>query len=114
VRLTNNERNPRLDPSDPPDTINRPLTMSNDAPLAVSDAEVVALTTAAIELSRADISQRAIDTAQPPRELHQQQPGITIDLGHKGIVRLPDEVIDIIRAEIERCSRPASMLENNN
>jgi hypothetical protein len=74
--------------------------MSNDAPTPISDDEVVALTKAAFEHSRQDISHRA--AAETPRELQQQQPGITIDLGHKNIARLPDEVIDVIRAEIER------------
>lgn len=76
--------------------------MSNDVPTPISDDEVVALARAAITQSRDDITQRAADTTQAPRELQQQQPGITIDLGHKGIVRLPDEVIDVIRTEIER------------
>lgn len=75
--------------------------MSNDAPVPISDDEVVALAKAAFNHSRQDIGQRGADA---PRELHQQQPGITIDLGHKNIARLPDEVVDVIRAEIERCA----------
>jgi hypothetical protein len=31
-----------------------------------------------------------------------QRPGVTVDFGHKRIVNLPDEVIDIIKDEIER------------
>jgi hypothetical protein len=73
--------------------------MSNGTPTAISDDEVVALAQQILRQSREDIDQRA---EQAPRELQQQQPGITIDLGHKNIVRLPDEVIDVIRAEIER------------
>jgi hypothetical protein len=73
--------------------------MSNDTPTPISDDEVVALARQILLQSREDIDQR---TEQAPRELQQQQPGITIDLGHKNIVRLPDEVIDVIRAEIER------------
>jgi hypothetical protein len=73
--------------------------MSNDSPPPVSDEEVVALAQQILRQSRDDIDQRA---EQAPRELQQQQPGITIDLGHKNITRLPDEVIDVIRAEIER------------
>ena len=84
--------------------------MSNDAPTPISDDEVVALTKAAFEHSRQDINHRA--AAETPRELQQQQPGITIDLGHKNIARLPDEVIDVIRAEIERYTAlpPASAM----
>jgi hypothetical protein len=77
--------------------------MSNDSATPISDEEVVAKVRVLIEQSREDINQRAVaDNPQPPRELQQQQPGITIDLGHKSIVRLPDEVIDVIRTEIER------------
>jgi hypothetical protein len=79
--------------------------MSNDAPTPISDDEVVALAKAAFEHSRSDLSQRAA-AESAPRELQQQQPGITIDLGHKNIARLPDEVIDVIRDEIERCLCP--------
>ena len=77
--------------------------MSNDTPAPISDDEVVALTKSAIDQSREDINQRAVSDNPQARDLQQQQPGITIDLGHKNIVRLPDEVIDVIRAEIERC-----------
>jgi hypothetical protein len=77
--------------------------MSNDTPTPISDDEVVALTKAAFTQSRQDITQRGVgDTPSAPRDVQQQQPGITIDLGHKSIARLPDEVIDVIRAEIER------------
>jgi hypothetical protein len=79
--------------------------MSNDTPTPISDEEVVALAKAAFSQSHEDITQRAQADNNPngPRELQQQQPGITIDLGHKSIARLPDEVIDVIRVEIERC-----------
>ena len=30
------------------------------------------------------------------------KPGVTIDLGHKYIARIPDEMVDIIKDEIER------------
>ncbi|KAL1797397.1 hypothetical protein ACET3X_004003 [Alternaria dauci] len=85
--------------------------MSNDGPTPISDDEVVALTKAAFEHSRQDINHRA--AAETPRELQQQQqqqPGITIDLGHKNIARLPDEVIDVIRAEIERLALSHNLL----
>ena len=76
--------------------------MSNDAPSPISDDEVVALAKAAFEQSRDDINHRAAETPNAAPNLQSQQPGITIDLGHKNIARLPDEVIDVIRAEIER------------
>ncbi|KAH7125335.1 RAM signaling pathway protein-domain-containing protein [Dendryphion nanum] len=84
--------------------------MSNDA-APPSDEQVVALAKAAIAQSREDINHRAI-ADQPARDLQQQQqqPGITIDLGHNSIVRLPDEVIDVIRAEIERLALSHNLL----
>jgi hypothetical protein len=90
--------------------------MSNDVPKPISDDEVVALAKAAFEHSRQDINHRA--AAETPRELQQQQqqqPGITIDLGHKNIARLPDEVIDVIRDEIERytCTSTSTMTTFN-
>ncbi|KAF2833692.1 hypothetical protein CC86DRAFT_365523 [Ophiobolus disseminans] len=82
--------------------------MSNDA-TPISDDEVVALAKAAFDHSRSDISQRAL-AESAPRELQQQQPGITIDLGHKNIARLPDEVINVIRTEIERLALSHNLL----
>jgi hypothetical protein len=77
--------------------------MSNDVATPISDDEVLALAKAAISQSREELNQRAVtDTPPPSRDLQQQQPGITIDLGHNAIARLPDEVIDVIRSEIER------------
>ncbi|KAF2417657.1 hypothetical protein EJ08DRAFT_654477 [Tothia fuscella] len=61
---------------------------------AVSEEDVIKLARAAMDLSR-----RVDDGSSPPEG---QQPGITVDLTHKNITRLPDEVIDIIKDEIER------------
>ncbi|KAF3007928.1 RAM signaling network component [Curvularia kusanoi] len=74
--------------------------MSNEVP--IPDEEVVALAKAAFSHSR-----------QPdaPREVQQQHTGITIDLGHKNIARLPDEVIDVIRTEIERLALSHNLLQ---
>jgi hypothetical protein len=74
--------------------------MSNDPPKALTDKDVVALARDAIENSREENLRRS-ETPGTAKDL-QHQPGITIDLGHKNIVNLPDEVIDVIRAEIER------------
>jgi hypothetical protein len=94
--------------------------MSNDTPPPIADADVVALAKAAFNHSRQDISQRAPDAPRDPQQqqLQQQQqqqqqqqpPGITIDLGHKNIARLPDEVIDVIRLEIERLALSHNLL----
>src|SRR5215469_2995075 len=64
-----------------------------------SDDEVIDFAREAIEASREE-SRRGRDGVLST-EL--QQPGVTVDLGHRNIVRLPDEVIDIIKQEIERC-----------
>jgi len=64
-----------------------------------SDDEVIAVAREAIEASREDI-RRGRDGIL---STDLQQPGVTVDLAHMNIVRLPDEVIDIIKQEIERC-----------
>jgi hypothetical protein len=58
----------------------------------VTTEDVVSLARAAISSSREE-SRRADDVSSS---------GITVDLTHKNIARLPDEVIDIIKDEIER------------
>lgn len=73
-------------------------TMSEDRP-PLSDDEVVALVRKTIEQVREDTTRRT----EPDVVKDLAQPGITIDLGHHGIRRLPEEVIDIIKADIERC-----------
>jgi hypothetical protein len=73
--------------------------MSGDPPRGLSNNEVVGLAKEAIEVAREE-ALRTADNLGAPREL--QQPGLTIDLGHKGILSLPDEVIEVIKDEIER------------
>lgn len=72
--------------------------MSEDRP-PLSDDEVVALVRKTIEQAREDTTRRT----EPDVVKDLAQPGITIDLGHHAIRRLPEEVIDIIKADIERC-----------
>ena len=64
----------------------------------LTDEDVIALARAAIEASRDEI-RRGRDGVDA---VDLQQPGVTVDLGHKNIIRLPDEVVDIIKDEIER------------
>jgi hypothetical protein len=61
-------------------------------PPLMTAEDVVSLARAAISTSR-EQSRRGDDASSS---------GITVDLTHKNIVRLPDEVIDIIKDEIER------------
>jgi len=63
-----------------------------------TDDEVIAMAREAIDVSR-DEMRRGRDGVVS-NDL--QQPGVTVDLGHRNITRLPDEVIDIIKVEIER------------
>jgi len=43
------------------------------------------------------------------------KPGVTIDLSHKQIQRFPEEVIDIIKNELERysLSRPTTVMKSS-
>jgi hypothetical protein len=76
----------------------RSRTMSEEFPQGagppppVTTEDVVSMARAAISASREE-SRRADDALSS---------GITVDLTHKNIARLPDEVIDIIKDEIER------------
>lgn len=64
----------------------------------LSPEDIISLAREAIETSRDEVRRSGEGTAST--EL--QQPGVTVDLGHKNITRLPEEVIDIIKDEIER------------
>ncbi|KAF2809598.1 uncharacterized protein BDZ99DRAFT_443981 [Mytilinidion resinicola] len=85
--------------------------MSNDPPKPMTDQDVVALAREAIENSREEHKRAVAETPGASKDLR-QQPGITIDLGHKNIVSLPDEVIDVIRTEIERLALSHNNLSN--
>lgn len=68
------------------------------------DSEVIALAKEAIAASREE-TRRSADDDGVTKEL--QQPGATIDLGHKTVSSLPEEVIDIIKDDIERYVLPS-------
>lgn len=68
-------------------------------PQILPDSEVVALAREAIAASREE-TRRSADDDGVPKEL--QQPGVTIDLGHKNVHNLPEDVVDIIKDDIER------------
>jgi hypothetical protein len=69
-------------------------------PPLMTTEEVVSLARAAISSSR-EQSRRGDDASSS---------GITVDLTHRNIARLPDEVIDIIKDEIERLVNALSQL----
>ncbi|KAI9771324.1 MAG: RAM signaling network component [Geoglossum simile] len=67
---------------------------------AISAGQVVALAEEAMKAAREEM-QRSVSggDAGAGGDL---KPGVTIDLGHKYIARIPDEMVDIIKDEIER------------
>ncbi|KAK8202765.1 hypothetical protein HDK77DRAFT_383726 [Phyllosticta capitalensis] len=74
--------------------------MSEDRP-PLQDDEVIFLARKAIAQAREETPRRNDpDPDVVAKDL--QQPGVTIDLGHHSIKRLPDDVVDIIKADIER------------
>ncbi|KAK7565947.1 RAM signaling pathway protein-domain-containing protein [Phyllosticta paracitricarpa] len=74
--------------------------MNEDRP-PLQDDEVIFLARKAIAQAREETPRRNDpDPDVVAKDL--QQPGVTIDLGHHSIKRLPDDVVDIIKADIER------------
>lgn len=74
--------------------------MSDAAAPPMRDEDVVALVSEAIDAARDELRRSVAGSDDTGAEV--QQPGITIDLGHRNIQHLPEEVIDIIKDEIER------------
>lgn len=85
--------------------------MSEDRP-PLQDDEVIFLARKAIAQAREETPRRNDpDPDVVAKDL--QQPGVTIDLGHHSIKRLPDDVVDIIKADIERCACLPRELNSN-
>lgn len=74
--------------------------MSDEAAPLMRDEDVVALVSEAIDAARDELRRSVAGGDDAAVDV--QQPGITIDLGHRSIQHLPEEVIDIIKDEIER------------
>ncbi|KAF2085925.1 hypothetical protein K490DRAFT_67212 [Saccharata proteae CBS 121410] len=75
--------------------------MSEDQiPEGPSDEEVIALARDAVEAARQDANGQDNVAAQD-----QPRGGITIDLRHRDLKRIPDEVVDIIKDGLERCGK---------
>ncbi|PQE26181.1 RAM signaling pathway protein [Rutstroemia sp. NJR-2017a BBW] len=72
---------------------------SLSAQIPRSEAQVIALAREAMDTALEDNRRKAVDTAAVSNEL---RPGVTIDLSHKQIQKFPDEVVDIIKNELER------------
>jgi len=72
--------------------------MADDAALSVVDQGV--LDTAAIEIQRyRELSKRAHAGFDVPEAI---KGGCSIELGHRGLVRLPPELIDVIKDDADR------------
>ncbi|OBT56344.1 hypothetical protein VE04_02464, partial [Pseudogymnoascus sp. 24MN13] len=65
----------------------------------ISTAQVVALAREAMQNALEENQTKSGGTAGITNEL---KPGITIDMSHKNIQRFPEEVVDIIKSELER------------
>ncbi|KAI0025618.1 RAM signaling pathway protein [Xylariomycetidae sp. FL0641] len=69
------------------------------APKPLSPAQVVALAKEKMESALMDNESQAAEASGVSNEL---KPGVTIDLSRKNIQSLPEEVVDIIKNELER------------
>lgn len=68
-------------------------------PIPLSASEVIELAKEAMEIALYENETKAAEAYSVSNEL---KPGITIDLSHKVIQRFPEEVVDIIKHELER------------
>jgi hypothetical protein len=71
----------------------------------MSSGQVIAL---AREAMRAALDENETQAAEASGVSNDLKPGVTIDLSRKNISKLPDEVVDIIKNELERYGRPVS------
>lgn len=69
----------------------------SDGPL--SGNQVVALVQEAMKHALEENQTKAAEASGVSNEL---KPGVTIDLSHKQIQKFPDEVVDIIKNDLER------------
>ncbi|KFY27895.1 hypothetical protein V493_03222 [Pseudogymnoascus sp. VKM F-4281 (FW-2241)] len=104
-RATDGPANTRQPPSNG-DTMRRipslqrmPSDGSIFASNPISTAQVVALAKEAMQNALEENQTKSGGTAGITNEL---KPGITIDMSHKNIQRFPEEVVDIIKSELER------------
>lgn len=76
-----------------------PSNGSMSTQIPISAAQVVSLAKEAMRNALEENQTKAGGTTGMTNEL---KPGITIDMSHKNIQRFPDEVVDIIKTELER------------
>jgi hypothetical protein len=83
----------------PNTTIRHEPSNSASAQTSISASEVVALAREAMRNALEENQTKAAEASGVSNEL---KPGVTIDLSHKQIQRFPEEVVDIIKNELER------------
>ncbi|KAJ8111285.1 hypothetical protein ONZ43_g5659 [Nemania bipapillata] len=93
---------PPLPPPPIPEKYNVPpamlgATLSVSSPM--SSAQVINLAREAMKTALQDNESQAAEASGVSNEL---KPGVTIDLSRNNIQYLPDEVVDIIKNELER------------
>lgn len=95
-------------PPPPPITLRRPPnsnvrqapSSSNlQAQLPIGAGQVIALAREAMKNALEENKNQAAEASAVSNAL---KPGVTIDLSHRSIQRFPDEVVDIIKNELER------------
>lgn len=74
-------------------------SLSSQVP--ISAGQFIALARVAMKNALEENETKAAETSGVSNEL---KPGVTIDLSYKKIQKFPDEVVDIIKSEIERCA----------
>jgi hypothetical protein len=72
---------------------------SSSIHIPIPTGQVIALAQEAMKLALEDNQTKAAEASGVSNEL---RPGLTIDLSHKQIQRFPEEVVDIIKNELER------------
>jgi hypothetical protein len=72
---------------------------SQPAQISISTAEVITLAHEAMKNALDENQTKAAEASGVSNDL---KPGVTIDLSHKNIQKFPEEVVDIIKSELER------------
>jgi hypothetical protein len=84
-----------------PNTLIHPVASNSSlsTQVPISAAQVITLAQEAMRNALEENQTKAAEASGVSNEL---KPGVTIDLSHKNIQRFPDEVVDIIKSELER------------
>lgn len=69
------------------------------AQIPISTSQVITMAKEAMKTALEENQTKAAEASAVSDTL---KPGVTIDLSHRGIQRFPEEVVDIIKSELER------------